>query len=92
MCLQESEGGEGDGREVVKGVRMKDVLTGEEWDVRAKVVINATGTCTAHVCTCSGVNLYRMLFHRDYFSFTHCLMMCSALCRSLCGHNKTHGR
>ena len=23
---------------------MKDVLTGEEWDVRAKVVINATGT------------------------------------------------
>ena len=47
MCLQESEGGEGDGREVVKGVRMKDVLTGEEWDVRAKVVINATGTVHA---------------------------------------------
>ena len=45
MCVQmcvhcQSEGGV----EVVRGVRMKDRLTGEEWDVRAKVVINATGT------------------------------------------------
>ena len=26
---------------------MKDVLTGEEWEVRAKVVINATGMYTS---------------------------------------------
>jgi glycerol-3-phosphate dehydrogenase len=32
-----------EGKEVVRGVRMRDALTGEEWDVRAKVVINATG-------------------------------------------------
>lgn len=37
---------------------MKDVLTGEEWDVRAKVVINATGILYIthmyiHVCACS---------------------------------------
>ena len=38
--IKEREGAEG---EVVKGVHVKDVLTGEEWDVRAKVVINATG-------------------------------------------------
>ena len=32
-----------EGKEVVRGARMRDALTGEEWDVRAKVVINATG-------------------------------------------------
>ena len=35
-----------EGDEVVNGVRMRDALTKEEWDVRAKVVINATGTYT----------------------------------------------
>ena len=33
-----------EGKEVVRGARVRDALTGEEWDVRAKVVINATGT------------------------------------------------
>ncbi len=31
---------------------MKDRLTGEEWDVRAKVVVNATG----NNCTCMYVD------------------------------------
>ena len=28
---------------IVKGVIVKDVLTGEQWEIYAKVVINATG-------------------------------------------------
>ena len=36
-------GEDGQPREVVRGARMKDMLTGEEWDVKAKVVVNATG-------------------------------------------------
>ena len=36
-------GEDGEPREVVRGARMKDMLTGEEWDVKAKVVVNATG-------------------------------------------------
>ena len=35
---------------MVRGVRMKDMLTREEWDVRAKVVINATGTSFTIQC------------------------------------------
>ncbi|XP_028333968.1 glycerol-3-phosphate dehydrogenase, mitochondrial isoform X2 [Physeter macrocephalus] len=34
------------GKECVSGARCKDVLTGEEFDVRAKCVINATGPFT----------------------------------------------
>lgn len=33
----------GDGPEVVVGAIVKDLITGEEWPVRAKCVINATG-------------------------------------------------
>ena len=33
----------GDEKEVVRGARMRDMLTGQEWDVKAKVVVNATG-------------------------------------------------
>jgi glycerol-3-phosphate dehydrogenase len=33
----------GDGPEVVVGAMLKDSITGEEWSVRAKCVINATG-------------------------------------------------
>ena len=36
-------GEDGEPREVVRGARMKDMLTGEEWDVKAKVVVNPTG-------------------------------------------------
>ena len=37
--LKEREGG----REVVRGACVRDVLSGKEWEVRAKVVVNATG-------------------------------------------------
>ena len=30
-------------KELVRGARMRDMLTGQEWDVRAKMVVNATG-------------------------------------------------
>ena len=30
-------------RDLVKGAHVRNRLTGEEWDIRAKVVINATG-------------------------------------------------
>ena len=30
-------------KEVVRGARMRDMLTGQEWNVKAKVVVNATG-------------------------------------------------
>ncbi|XP_025093776.1 glycerol-3-phosphate dehydrogenase, mitochondrial-like isoform X1 [Pomacea canaliculata] len=38
-----------DGREVVCGARVKDTLTDEEWDVKAKCVINATGPYTDRI-------------------------------------------
>jgi len=31
---------------IVSGAHVKDILTGEEWDVKAKGVINATGPFT----------------------------------------------
>jgi glycerol-3-phosphate dehydrogenase len=37
---------EGEEKEVVSGARMRDTLTGKEWDVKAKVVVNATGPFT----------------------------------------------
>ena len=33
-------------RQVVRGARVRDTLTQKEWDVRAKVVVNATGPFT----------------------------------------------
>ena len=30
-------------KETVRGAHMRDMLTGQEWDVRAKMVVNATG-------------------------------------------------
>ena len=35
-----------DGKEVIGGVRLKDSLSGAEWEVKAKSVINATGPFT----------------------------------------------
>ncbi|OWA51719.1 Glycerol-3-phosphate dehydrogenase, mitochondrial [Hypsibius exemplaris] len=35
-----------DGKEVVRGARLKDVMTGAEWNVRCKCLINATGPFT----------------------------------------------
>ena len=33
-------------RQVVRGARVRDTLTQKEWNVRAKVVVNATGPFT----------------------------------------------
>ncbi|XP_046745836.1 glycerol-3-phosphate dehydrogenase, mitochondrial isoform X1 [Diprion similis] len=38
-----------DGKRVLVGARLKDELTGEEWDVKAKAIINATGPFTDHI-------------------------------------------
>lgn len=35
-----------DGNEKVSGARVRDEITGKEWDVRAKCVVNATGPFT----------------------------------------------
>ena len=45
--LKEGGGGGGGGR--VVGAHVRDELTGEEWDVRAKAVVNATGPLTDSV-------------------------------------------
>ncbi|KAL2728134.1 hypothetical protein V1477_017410 [Vespula maculifrons] len=38
-----------DGQRVLTGARLKDELTGEEWDVKAKAIINATGPFTDYI-------------------------------------------
>ena len=40
---------EKDGKRVLVGAHLKDELTGEEWDVKAKAIINATGPFTDHI-------------------------------------------
>ena len=35
-----------DGKRVLTGARVKDELTGEQWDVKARAIINATGPFT----------------------------------------------
>lgn len=40
-----------DGKMVVAGARVKDMITGAEWDVRAKCVVNATGPFTDSIRT-----------------------------------------
>lgn len=42
-----------DGNERVCGARVKDSLTGKEWDIKAKCVVNATGPYTDSVRTMS---------------------------------------
>ena len=37
---------DGEGKEKVSGARVRDELTGREWDVKAKCVVNATGPFT----------------------------------------------
>ncbi|PVU96552.1 hypothetical protein BB561_001111 [Smittium simulii] len=37
------------GASVVKGARVRDTETGEEWDIKSKGVINATGPFTDHI-------------------------------------------
>ncbi|KAK1117562.1 glycerol-3-phosphate dehydrogenase [Melipona bicolor] len=38
-----------DGNRVLTGARVRDELTGEQWDVKAKAIINATGPFTDHI-------------------------------------------
>lgn len=35
-----------DGKRVLTGAHVRDELTGEEWDVKARAIINATGPFT----------------------------------------------
>lgn len=41
------------GKERVCGARVKDTLTGKEWDIKAKCVVNATGPYTDSLRTMS---------------------------------------
>ena len=40
------EASEDGSKSKVRGARVRDTLTGKEWDIRAKVVVNATGPFT----------------------------------------------
>ena len=44
-----TEEGKTETKQVVCGARMRDTLTGKEWETRARVVVNATGPFTDHV-------------------------------------------
>ena len=44
-----TEEGKTETKKVVCGARMRDTLTGKEWETRARVVVNATGPFTDHV-------------------------------------------
>jgi len=44
-----TEEGETETKLVLCGARMRDTLTGKEWETRAHVVVNATGPFTDHV-------------------------------------------
>lgn len=45
-CLKLHKEKDETGREVICGAHLRDELTGDEWDVKAKCVINATGPFT----------------------------------------------
>ena len=55
LIKEKTMGPDGEEKEAVRGARVMDMLTGKEWDIRAKVVINATGV---FVCVCVCVFLY----------------------------------
>jgi glycerol-3-phosphate dehydrogenase len=43
LLKEKSQNADGETTEKIVGVRARDVRTGEEWDIRSKVVVNATG-------------------------------------------------
>lgn len=45
-CIKLVKNKDESGKEVITGVRARDELTGKEWDIPAKCVINATGPFT----------------------------------------------
>lgn len=65
-----------DGKRVLVGAHLKDELTGEEWDVKAKAIINATGPFTDYIrkmddqnvesicCPSSGVHIVLPGYYR----------------------------
>lgn len=67
---------EKDGKRVLVGAHLRDELTGEEWDVKTKAIINATGPFTDHIrkmddqnvqsicCPSSGVHIVLPGYYR----------------------------
>lgn len=65
-----------DGKRVLTGARVRDELTGDEWDVKAKSIINATGPFTDSIrkmddqtvqeicCPSSGVHIVLPGYYR----------------------------
>jgi len=65
-----------DGQKTVCGARLRDQLTGKEWDVKAKCIINATGPFTDSIrkmddpkakpicCPSSGVHIVLPGYYR----------------------------
>ena len=47
LCLLKTM--DDDGRERVTGAHVRDRLTGKEWDIKAKCVVNATGPYTDRI-------------------------------------------
>ena len=43
------ENGEQETKQVLCGARLRDMITGKEWEVRSRVIVNATGPFTDHV-------------------------------------------
>jgi len=37
------------GKRILVGARLRDELTGNEWNIKAKAIINATGPFTDHI-------------------------------------------
>ena len=52
--------GETDTKQVLCGARMKDKITGKEWEMRARMVVNATGPFTDHVRTMDDPNVEKI--------------------------------
>lgn len=69
-----------EGKKVVQGASLRDELTGKEWDVKAKCVINATGPFTDSIrkmddskikeicCPSSGVHIVLPGYYRYIFT------------------------
>ena len=48
------------GNEVVTGVKVRDRMTGREWDIKSKVVINATGPYTDRIRCMANENVRKI--------------------------------
>ena len=69
-----TEDGKGE-KEVVRGARVREIFTKKEWDIRAKVVVNATGVC---VCMCVRVCVCVYMCVRDTCNVcVHVIYVCA---------------